>query len=91
MADAAPDRPAPELGDELLTRSQPAVSGPTHSRSQRSPPEVAMSPAVPLPVMSARTSFLVIIGVDLHNRTPRRARWSRARMHIGATLAGYRS
>ena len=58
--------------------------------------EVGMSPAVPLPVVSDRRSFVVIIGVDPHKRTHTASALEPsshrvlATLQIDATLAGYR-
>src|SRR3954462_7682848 len=55
-----------------------------------------MSPAVPLPVVSDRRSFVVIIGVDPHKRTHTASALEPgshrvlATLQIDATLAGYR-
>src|SRR4051794_3807427 len=55
-----------------------------------------MSPAVPLPVVSDRRSFVVIIGVDPHKRTHTASALEPgshrvlATVQIEATLAGYR-
>jgi transposase len=54
-----------------------------------------MSPAVPLPVVSDRRSFVVIIGVDPHKRTHTASALEPgshrvlATLQIDATLAGY--
>ena len=55
-----------------------------------------MSPAVPLPVVSDRRSFVVIIGVDPHKRTHTASALEPgthrvvATLQIDATLGGYR-
>ena len=55
-----------------------------------------MSSAVPLPVVSDRRSFVVIIGVDPHKRTHTASALEPgshrvlATLQIEATLAGYR-
>jgi hypothetical protein len=55
-----------------------------------------MSSAVPLPVLSDRRSFVVIIGVDPHKRTHTASALEPgshrvlATLQIDATLAGYR-
>ena len=58
--------------------------------------KVGMSPAVPLPMLSDRRSFVVIIGVDPHKRTHTASALEPgthrvlATLQIDATLAGYR-
>jgi transposase len=58
--------------------------------------KVGMSPAVPLPMLSDRRSFVVIIGVDPHKRTHTASALDPgthrvlATLQIDATLAGYR-
>jgi transposase len=58
--------------------------------------EVGMSSAVPLPVVSDRRSFVVIIGVDPHKRTHTASALEPgshrvlATQQVDATLAGYR-
>jgi transposase len=58
--------------------------------------DVGISPAVPLPVVSDRRSFMVIIGVDPHKRTHTASALELgthrvlATLQIDATFAGYR-
>jgi transposase len=55
-----------------------------------------MSPAVPLPIVSDRRSYVVIIGIDPHKRTHTASALEPgthrvlATLQIEATLAGYR-